>query len=264
MNTSYIILLISLFSVYSIVKTETITSVNNATSARKIIKLNDNNFVSIKGEIDDRSASKIIADLIGLKEEKIYIYISSPGGSVIAGNHIIQTMEALTANGKKIVCIADIANSMAFGIFQSCPKRYVLEHSILMQHQMSINLKGSLENVKSMLEMILKINKKVDRVQSDKLGLSRSEFHELVQHDWWLYGDDIIANKAADEFVHVICDFRSDTDTYEVEYDFIFGKITLEFAKCPLVRSPLKITSQIDNNKVNNYVNTNYLGVNYF
>lgn len=128
------------------------------------VKLKDNNFVSIRGKIDEDSASRFIYDIMKIKNDKIYIYLNTPGGSIMSGNTIIQTIESLKQSGKKLICIADHAYSMGFVIFQACPTRYIMPHSIIMQHQASLQLDGPIKNVKNMVKLIENIDIKANEM----------------------------------------------------------------------------------------------------
>lgn len=218
-------------------------------SGSKIIKLHEDNFVTLRGRVDEESSSQLISDMMKIKGDKIYLYLVTPGGSIVSGNSIIQTMDALSASGKEIICIADHAYSMGFVIFQACPTRYILEHSIIMQHQASLTLSGPLENVKNNLKLVEKIDKKANQRQSQRLGLTPVEFHEMTQHDMWLYADEILEYNAADEKVNVICNFDSDKTVTVTQLTF-FGDIILEFSLCPLVHAPKKISFNIHEDKI--------------
>ena len=138
----------------------------------KILKLHEDNFVTLRGRIDEESASRFISDVMKLKGDKIYVYLVTPGGSIVSGNSIIQLIDTLSSIGKEIICIADHAYSMGFVIFQSCPKRYIMPHSIIMQHQASLSISGPLENVKNNLKLVEKIDKKANQRQSQRLNLT--------------------------------------------------------------------------------------------
>ena len=138
---------------------------------KEVITLTNSNFVVIRGQITGKLASKVIIDLIEMRDKVIYLYISSPGGSVVDGMKIIQVIKGLELSGKKIICIADMALSMGFAILQYCSERVVMQSSILMQHQMSLQLGGSINNVNSYVSFIHSMNDEVDKKQSEKLGI---------------------------------------------------------------------------------------------
>ena len=221
------------------------------------MKLHEDNFVTLRGRIDEESASRFISDVMKLKGDKIYVYLVTPGGSIVSGNSIIQLIDTLSSIGKEIICIADHAYSMGFVIFQSCPKRYIMPHSIIMQHQASLSISGPLENVKNNLKLVEKIDKKANQRQSQRLNLTMKEFHEMTQHDLWLYGEEILEYKAADEIINVVCNFDTEKTVIHT-YHTLFGDVSLEFSMCPLVHAPLKISFNVNEAKIIEKVTEEY------
>jgi ATP-dependent Clp protease protease subunit len=215
----------------------------------KMIRLNENNFVAIRGNIDESSASRFISDIMKLKGDKIYVYLITPGGSVISGTSIIQTINTLQSTGKEIICIADHAYSMGFVIFQSCSKRYVMPHSIIMQHQVSLGIDGPIEQVRSYFKLIERIGAKLNTEQAEKLNLTTQEFHDKTQHDLWLYGDDIVEANAADKIVNVICDLNPN-QIYKISKRTLFGTLDIDFSMCPLIHDPVNIEFRVDEHKI--------------
>lgn len=209
-----------------------------------LVTLTDNNFVVLRGQIDEDTSSYFIRDIHQLisYNNDIYVYLITPGGSVIDGYNIIQTLDALSLTGKNIHCIADIAYSMGFSILQACNYRYVLQGSSIMQHQMSFGLEGQLENNKNRFKFIESIEEKMAEQQSAKLGLTKDEFQKKILSDWWLFGDNAVKENAADNIINVMCDLTLLNETYFREFDFIFfGKVKFEFSKCPLIKAPISI-----------------------
>ena len=226
-------------------------------SNRKIIKLDESNFVTIRGKIDEESASAFVTDINKIKGNKIYIYLLTPGGSIISGNTIMQHIEALTLNGKKIYCIADHAYSMGFVIFQACPTRYVMEHSIIMQHQPSLSVGGPIEQARNRFKLVEKIEKKNNEVQAKRLNLTIEEFHKIYVHDAWFYSDEILTMNAADEMVSVLCNFNVDK-TQTLTMNTFFGSLKLLYSLCPLIHTPKNITFVMDTTILNKSIDNKY------
>lgn len=199
-----------------------------------IITLTEDNLVSVFTVINDDTASRFIQDILKIKDDDIYIYLHTPGGRVKSGNDMVQVINTLTQQGKNIICIADFAASMGFIIFQSCPTRYILDTSILMQHQMSLYLDGQIERIKSELEMIDKMEKDLNTKQAERLGMTYEEFYDKINNDWWIYGDDNIKSNIADDIVNVICDKPLLDNSYNITIRTFFGRVVLEFSSCPL------------------------------
>ena len=207
----------------------------------KHIILNKANHVSLKGPIDSFTSSKLVHKILNNTNKNLYIHISSPGGSVISGNEIIDAIVSQKEMGTNIYCIGDISISMAFVIFQECPHRYVQKSSILMQHQMSFGIEGSIEHVKSYVNFINSIKEETDERQSKRLKISPILFERNIMSDWWLYGKNIIHNNAADQMVTVSCEKELLINDYIETYFTIFGNIKVRYSLCPLIRNPLEI-----------------------
>ncbi|AYV84605.1 MAG: Clp protease [Hyperionvirus sp.] len=205
------------------------------------VRLKEDNFVVIRGHINGPSATKVIEEMWEHQnDEELYVYISSPGGFVSSGMEIVRMMQSLTENGVKVKCIADTALSMGFVIFQYCPVRLVMPSSILMQHQLSMNLRGPINHVVSYLQFVKSMEEIIDSYQAKRLELTVPDFLTKIGYDWWLYGENAIKNKAADSVANVICDFEK--GYVDEVYQTIFGEITVTYLNCPLANYPVKIS----------------------
>ena len=202
-----------------------------------LISLGSDNFVSIQGQINEDTAAKFIKDILQIKKHKIYIYIDSPGGSVMDGNDMIQVMDALSSSNKEIICIADNAASMAFSFLQSCPNRYIMKDSILMQHQMSASVKGQYENMKTRMQLLESINKRLKQKQADRIGLSLEEFNAKTISDWWLFGEDAIEQNVADKVVMVTCEPELTHKYYKKTIKGLLRTTEINVNRCPLIKS---------------------------
>lgn len=211
------------------------------TEKNNLIKLDKYNLITLRGEINDQLASDIIRKFNKFTSTDMYLYITSPGGSVIDGMQIIDQIKSLENRNIKLTCIADFAASMAFAIFQACPNRLITSSSILMQHQMSLKIKGSLYNLNNYMDFIKQIDNDLDLMQANKLSLDIKEFQNKITNDWWMSGFNIIKNNAGDKMVSVYCDNDIVDIKEEIKNVSPFIDIKVVFSKCPLSREPLDI-----------------------
>lgn len=216
------------------------------------IMLTNQNLVSIRTPITSESVSKAIMELGNLEESnEINLFLSTPGGSVVAGYQLVDYLNNLNQSGKTINCIADTAISMGFVIFQECPgDRLVLPSSILMQHQMSSGFRGDLVNMKNDFEFTKRMFEKSIIKQAKRIKMDPNRFYQLIHDDWWLDGEDAIINNVADKIVHLDCSstLKTKKENVKLEHPF-FGEFILTFSKCPLNRHPLSVQNK--NNLVN-------------
>jgi ATP-dependent Clp protease protease subunit len=215
-------------------------------STYKVLDLNSRNLITIRGPIQGSSSTNWISAFNDrdLDINTMYIYLSSPGGSVLEGNKLIDQIKTLQLSGVEVVCIADFAASMAFVILQSCPQRYALPSSILMQHQMSIGLNGPLENVDNYLTFIHSVDDNLDKMQADRMNMTESDFRMKVMNDWWIAGHMAKEYGAVDDLVMVKCSKELMPKRERINVKTIFGTIEIIFSKCPIAREPIDIKLQ--------------------
>ena len=146
----------------------------------------------------------------------------------MAGLEIINYIKSLQRRDKQIICIAHNAMSMAFVIFQYCSQRYILYSSTLMQHQMSLGVKGKLYDINSRMSYLNSLEIKINQDQATRLNLSLDNFTRLIQNDWWLYSENILLHNAADKIVSIFCSFDNFEETTTINTPF--GDVTIKYS----------------------------------
>lgn len=209
-----------------------------AISSAKLIKLDHDNMVVIRGGIAPGLASKVVDDLLNKRSKEIYVYIDSYGGSVDSGLQIIQVMESLQNSGITVHTIANDVASMGFVIHQAGKQRYVRPWSILMQHQMTSGNRDQYYNLKSYNGYVDKLYHKLMSKQAAVSNRTLEEFDSLTRHDLWVHGSDAVDLHFADEIVDVICDFKP--TLFEVTERVLWFEVIFTFSTCPLAAGPIK------------------------
>lgn len=218
--------------------------ISSSVSIEDIITLYSNNTILLNKDIDELHISKIIYQFTinQDKYETLYLYINSPGGDVKSGNDLIDTIQYYK-HKINIICIADYAASMAFAIFQSCPIRYGLLHSVFMQHSITSNInKMSLSEMSNYVEYINHLQLEFNELQADRIGWSLQDFTNKVKNDWWMTGKQALKEKILDKLVIVGCsvELSSSIET-NIEYDIKDKKIyKYTYSKCPLITKEIE------------------------
>lgn len=207
----------------------------------RIVTLTPSNFILLRGEIDDNLVSQVSLKLQLKQGESVYLYIDSPGGSIVDGMRLINLVKALSASGTEVICITDYAASMAFSLFQACPVRYAIENAIIMQHQASYGTQGSMTQNRSRIELVENITTKLNKMDSDRLQMPLDQFVNRIYKDWWLFDRDIVKYKAADELVLVMCDAKLMQEKVVETINSRFGTATVTWSACPVVTTPLAV-----------------------
>tara|TARA_Y100000816_G_scaffold291655_1_gene283708 strand:- start:1190 stop:1897 length:708 start_codon:yes stop_codon:yes gene_type:complete len=209
-----------------------------SSNAKKDITLNTKNSLLIRGQINEQTATDLIFDINKRENKnKLYLYLDTNGGSVDAGNKIINEIQKYN-----ISCVASKAISMGFVILQSCHKRFVTPMATLMQHQMSYGISNEKEKVESYVKFIGQIGKHLEDMQAKRIGINPYEFKIRTFNDWWLFGDNAIKENCADNTANVKCSTTLTNQTYNIEY----GPTTYVFSKCPLITGPIETRKDKD------------------
>ncbi len=216
-------------------------SANIVLASPKIVTLTTSNFVLLRGEIDSRLVSEVILKLEAKQGEKIYLYIDSPGGSIVDGMRLINVVKALAETGTEIVCVADYAASMAFSLLQACPVRYALENAIIMQHQASYSVEGSMTQNRSRIQLVETLTTKLNQMDAARLEIPLDQFVNRVYKDWWMFDADIIKNKAADQLVLALCDTKLIKEKVVQTMSSGFGTATVTWSACPIITAPVAV-----------------------
>ena len=169
----------------------------------RIIMLND--------QVDDASASVIIAQLLYLEgqdpDKDISFYINSPGGSVSAGLAIYDTMQYIKCDVSTI-CMGMAASMGAFLLSSGAKgKRLALPNSEIMIHQPLISggLSGQATDIKIYSDHLLRTKERMNKALSELTGQSYEKICEDTERDNFMtapeakdYGliDDVIVRKS--------------------------------------------------------------------
>ena len=159
--------------------------------------------IFLDGEVNDQSASIIVAQMLFLEAEDaskdIYLYINSPGGSVTAGMAIYDTMNYIKPNVATI-CVG-LAASM--GAFLLCSgekgKRFCLPNAEVMIHQPLGGAQGQATEIEIAAKHILHTKEKLNKIIADNCGKPIDEVAAATDRDNWLSADEALNFGLIDE-----------------------------------------------------------------
>jgi len=138
-------------------------------------------------EVDDEIANQIIAVMLFMESEEagrpISLYVNSPGGSVIAGLALCDTMGHISSEVATIN--VGMAASMASFILGAGErgKRLALPHSRVMIHQPMGGSQGQAEDIKMEAKQILKIKETLVTMYSQMTGQTRERIIKDLSRD---------------------------------------------------------------------------------
>lgn len=141
-------------------------------------------------EVTDISANLVVAQLLFLESEDankdIHLYINSPGGSVVAGMAIYDTMQYIKCDVSTI-CMGMAASMGAFLLAGGKKgKRYALPNSEIMIHQPSGGARGQATEIQIAAEQILKSKKKLNQMLAANTGKSLEVIERDTERDFYM------------------------------------------------------------------------------
>lgn len=171
-------------------------------------RLLEERIIFLAGPIDDYLANLVIAEILYLaaKDPKrdIKIYINSPGGSVLAGLAIYDTMTYVDCDISTI-CVGMAASMAALLLAAGTKgKRFSLPNSEVLLHQVSGGVSGQATDIEIEAKEILKLKKRTIEIISKHTGQPIEKVEKDTDRDFYLsaeeakkYGiiDEVIKNK---------------------------------------------------------------------
>lgn len=147
-------------------------------------------------EVDNRMANAIVQQLLHLQYEDdkkpITLYINSPGGSIVDGMAIYDTIRRSSCPVHAVV--AGMAASMGAVILSGCKKgqRAILPHGEVLLHQPLGGARGQATDVEISANRILKMKKTLLTILAENTGHPYEKLVEDCDRDYWLDADEAV------------------------------------------------------------------------
>ena len=156
--------------------------------------------VFITGEIDDTLANNVIAELLyldSINNNDINIYINSPGGSVIDGLAVIDTINLIKCN-VSTTCIGMAAFLLAAG---KKGKRFILPNADVMIHQPLGGAQGQATEIKIASDRIVNLRKRLNKCLSKNTGQSLKKIEKDTERDNYLDAKEAVLYGLVDKII---------------------------------------------------------------
>ena len=155
--------------------------------------LNDR-IVFLNGEVNEASASIIVAELLYLEaqdpDKDIQMYINSPGGSVTDGLAIYDTMQYIKADVATI-CVGMAASMGAFLRSAGTKgKRMALPHAEIMIHQVLGGTQGQETDIQIEARHIARIKHTLTEALAASTGKSYDQIYADCERNNWMTAEE--------------------------------------------------------------------------
>lgn len=163
--------------------------------------------IFLHGEVETGMADIIVGQLLLLEAEDpdkdITIYINSPGGEVMAGLAIANTMNYIKCD-IRTVSMGMSASMGAFLLSQGTPgKRCALEDAQIMIHEVSSGTQGKKHDMKRSFEHTERLNEKLMTKMAKRCNddWDAEKLAKLCEEDIWLEPEEALAMGLIDEII---------------------------------------------------------------
>lgn len=158
--------------------------------------------IMLDGEVNQHSASLIVAQLLFLESENpdkdINFYINSPGGSVTAGMSIFDTMNFIKCDVSTIVLGQAASMGSLLASAGTRGKRYILPNARHMIHQPLGGASGQATDVEIQARELLRWKKVLTDIYVETTGKPYSELERDMERDFFMTADEAVAYGLAD------------------------------------------------------------------
>lgn len=187
------------------------TIIEERDSAMRVSEMNvfsrliQDRIIFLSGQVDNLSMDTMIAQMLYLNSvdnRDISLYINSPGGDVLAGLSLIDTMNFINSDVSTI-CLGMAASMGA--VLLSCGakgKRFVLPHSRVMVHQVSSGTHGVLKDMEIELEQTRRCKQDLYKILAENTGKTFEEIEHDCDRNYWLIGEEAVNYGIADSVLN--------------------------------------------------------------
>jgi ATP-dependent Clp protease protease subunit len=153
--------------------------------------------------IDNHLANVVVAQLLFLESEDpdkdLMLYINSPGGDVMAGMAIYDTMQAMRCPVATF-CLGQAASMASLLLAAGTPgKRKALPHARLMIHQPLAGMEGAATDIEIQAREILKARDTINNLYARHTGQPAEKIKRDTERDNFMSAADARAYGLIDE-----------------------------------------------------------------
>jgi len=165
--------------------------------------LSKDRYIFLYGAIEMDTAYEINTKLLVMEREDakkpIYIEINSPGGSIIDGLAIIDTINHIKP--QVITIISGVAASMAAVIATAGNKRMAYTNAQIMLHSAQGMMGDYLNYLKDRTTWLVKIENRIKNILKEKTILTEKEYFKMDNGELWLNSREALKYKMIDKII---------------------------------------------------------------
>ena len=160
--------------------------------------------------VDDDVSNAVVSQLLYLgwenPDEDIYLYINSPGGSVLDGMAIYDTMQLIKPDVATI-CIGKAASMGAVLLSGGTKgKRYCTANSTVLIHQVMGGIQGSASDIEITAQEILRLRQRLNTILSENCDQPFDKISRDSDRDYWMDAETAVEYGIVDHVLNELPD----------------------------------------------------------
>ena len=162
--------------------------------------------VMLDTDVNEHTASLIVAQMLFLESEDpdrdILFYINSPGGSVISGLSILDTMQFIKPDVSTVVMGQAASMGSLLASSGTKGKRLILPRARHLIHQPLGGAQGPASDMEIQVNEILRMKKQLTEIYVTNTGKSYEELEKDMDRDNILTAEQAVAYGLADKIIN--------------------------------------------------------------
>ena len=162
--------------------------------------------VFVNGPVHDGMSQLVVAQLLHLEAENptkdISMYINSPGGSVVAGMSIYDTMQYIRPKVSTLVCGLAASMGSIIAVGGEPGMRYALPNSEILVHQPSGGAQGTAADILISARSIEATRERIYKLYMKHTGQDYETVQRALDRDKWMTPEEAKEWGHIDEIVY--------------------------------------------------------------
>ena len=166
-------------------------------------RLLQDRIILLTGEINDNVAAIIVSELLyldSINSNDINIYISSPGGSIVSGLAIYDTINMINSKVNTIV-IGMAASMAAFILASGTGKRKALPNAEIMIHQPYGGMEGVASDIDIQAKRLLRTKERINQLLALHCKKDINQIEKDTERDNYMNAKEALNYNIIDEII---------------------------------------------------------------
>ena len=166
-------------------------------------RLLQDRIILLTGEINDSLSTLIISELLyldSINSEDINLYISSPGGSIVAGLAIYDTINMINSKVNTIA-IGMAASMAAFILASGTGKRKSLPNAEIMIHQPYGGMEGVASDIDIQAKRLLRTKENINQILAVLCNKTIQQIEKDTERDYYMNANEALNYQIIDEII---------------------------------------------------------------